>query len=143
MSQALVLVADDDQDQRSILGTMLRHAGFAAIEAGNGAEAVERVREHVPDLILMDLRMPVVNGLEAMRVLREAASSAGVPVVAMTAYDVSPASIRAAGFCALLVKPVLPRDVVRAIERCLAGAAERRTWIDLQDRPEPLPPAGG
>lgn len=135
MSERLVLVADDDQDQRSILGAMLRHAGFAAVEAGNGAEAVERVRERTPDLILMDLDMPVVTGLQAMRMLREDACSADVPVVAMTASDVSPTAIRAAGFCALLVKPVLPRDIVHVVDRCLASGAGPSTWIDV--------PAGG
>ena len=82
------LVVDDYADSRRILGRMLEARGFSVEEAANGAEAVEAVRHKCPDIILMDLNMPRMDGLEATRKIRELKEECGgVVIIAVTAFD--------------------------------------------------------
>ena len=80
-----VLIVDDTADLREVWKLWLTNWGFAVEEARNGAEAVQKARTRPPDLILMDLAMPVLDGREAMRLLAEDRATAHVPVLAMTA----------------------------------------------------------
>jgi two-component system cell cycle response regulator DivK len=107
---SVILVAEDDQDNRFLLKTMLELRGHKVIEASNGQEAVDLAARAKPDLILMDLKMPVLNGLAAMRSIRQHAKAhvRRVPIVALTAYD--PAQHRAVAMAAgcddYVLKPV-------------------------------------
>jgi signal transduction histidine kinase/CheY-like chemotaxis protein len=103
-----LLVADDRPENRTILRDMLSPMGFEIIEAANGREAVALTRERMPDLILMDLLMPEMNGIEAVQLLKRDPVMAGIPVVAVSAsvYDQTQAESLCAGCVGFLSKPV-------------------------------------
>ncbi len=103
-----LLVADDRSENRTILRDMLSPMGFEIIEAANGREAVALARERMPDLILMDLLMPEMNGIEAVQLLKRDPVLAGIPVVAVSAsvYDQTQAESICAGCVGFLSKPV-------------------------------------
>ncbi|HWS53199.1 MAG TPA: response regulator [Pyrinomonadaceae bacterium] len=119
-----VLVADDSDDTRRVVRWMLEQKGYAVIEAADGRQAVAAAVRHRPDLILMDLMMPVLDGFDAVRQVREHEGLRGVPVIAMTARDMAASRDRAEdfGFDQYLSKPLdfLRLNVV--IERLLGGA---------------------
>lgn len=119
-----ILVADDNDDIRRVVRWMLEQKGYAVIEAADGQQAVATAVSHRPDLILMDLIMPVVDGFDAVRQLREHEDLRGVPVIAMTARDAATSRDRAdgLGFNQYLSKPLdfLRLNVV--IEKLLGGA---------------------
>lgn len=119
-----VLVADDNVDTRRVVRWMLERKGYAVIEAADGQQAVAAAVSHRPDLILMDLIMPVVDGFDAVRQVREHEELRGVPVIAMTARDAATLRDRAEdlGFNQYLSKPLdfLRLNVV--IEKLLGGA---------------------
>lgn len=119
-----VLVADDNGDTRRVVRWMLEQKGYAVIEAADGRQAVAAAVSHRPDLILMDLMMPVLDGFDAVRQVREHEELRGVPVIAMTARDAAASRDMAAdlGFNQYLSKPLdfLRLNVV--IERLLGGA---------------------
>ncbi len=119
-----VLVVDDNVDTRRVVRWMLEQKGYAVIEAADGHQAVAAAVSHRPDLILMDLIMPVVDGFDAVRQVREHEELRGVPVIAMTARDAAASRDRAEdlGFNQYLSKPLdfLRLNVV--IEKLLGGA---------------------
>jgi PAS domain S-box-containing protein len=80
-----VLIADDKEDHRLLMSTILREAGFDVAEARNGEEAVKLFEENPPDLVLMDLRMPVMDGREAIRRIKASEKGKGIPIIAVTA----------------------------------------------------------
>lgn len=118
-----MLVADDNGDTRRVVRWMLEQKGYTVIEAEDGRQAVAAALNRRPDLILMDLVMPVVDGFDAVRQVREHEELRGVPVVAMTARDVAASRDRAeeVGFNQYLSKPLdfLRLNVV--IEKLLGG----------------------
>jgi two-component system cell cycle response regulator DivK len=109
-----VLLAEDHEDNRLALQLMLEHAGYRTLGAKDGREAVELARQHVPDLIMMDLSMPVLDGREATRELKCDPRTRGIPVVMLTAMalSVDPDEASHDGFAGVLFKPVLPANLV-------------------------------
>jgi two-component system, cell cycle response regulator DivK len=87
MSQKVLLIADDQDDNRVIFSAVLTHHGYGVFLATDGREAVELAWAHSPRLILMDLKMPVMDGWEATRLLKADAATAHIPIVAVTAED--------------------------------------------------------
>ncbi|RYG67890.1 response regulator [bacterium] len=83
---ARILIADDTDDIRAMIGFMLKRKGFAVLEACNGQEAIEVACAETPDLILMDISMPVLNGLDAIRQLKAIDSTREIPIVAISAH---------------------------------------------------------
>jgi two-component system cell cycle response regulator DivK len=81
-----ILVVDDFDDTRWLLRTWLERRGFRVVEAENGREAISQAQSAAPDLIIMDLEMPELDGLEATRQIREVERLASVPIVAVSAY---------------------------------------------------------
>lgn len=81
-----VLVVDDTDDLRQLIALQLRLCGYDVIEARNGLEAVELARENCPDLIFMDIQMPLLDGLAATRIIRGIAELCGVVIVAFSAF---------------------------------------------------------
>jgi CheY-like chemotaxis protein len=124
-----VLVADDNDDTRRVVRWMLEQRGYAVIEAADGEQAVAAAVSQRPDLILMDLIMPVVDGFDAVRQVREHEALRGVPVIAMTALDVATSRDRAEdlGFNQYLSKPLdfLRLNVV--IEKLLGRTPGKRS----------------
>jgi CheY-like chemotaxis protein len=120
-----VLVVDDMDDLRRLWKLWLTGWGFAVEEARNGAEAVEKARTRPPDLILMDLGMPVLDGREAMRLLASDRATAMVPILAMSAQASAVASeIPAAD--TFLPKPTDPDRLLEHIRSALRSGPLRR-----------------
>lgn len=102
-----VLVVDDYPDFRKIISIVLKRYGYDIIEASDGYEAVEMAVEQHPDMILLDLAMPVLDGIEAVKAIRRHASLEDTPIVAISAYhDLYNEQARQAGCNAVLAKPV-------------------------------------
>lgn len=117
-----VLVVDDYAETRALLALQLRQGGHRVVEASNGAEALEAARRSRPDVVLMDLSMPTMDGLSATCRLRELPETRDVPVAVITAH--SPEMHRdaalAAGCDAFLTKPVTADELLRLVENLAA-----------------------
>jgi CheY-like chemotaxis protein len=124
--QTLLLV-EDNEDNRIIYSTVLRHLGYTVVEAVDGAQAIATARTLLPDLILMDISIPEVDGWEATRILRQDPATRAIPIIALTAHALADDRDRAQaiGFTAYLAKPVEPRAVVAEVQRWIGrGAGE-------------------
>ena len=123
----LILVVDDYQDAREMYAEYLEFSGFRVAEAKNGAEALDKAFELTPDVILMDLSLPVMDGWEATRRLKADVRTRNIPVVALTGHVLndSPQQARDAGCDTFLAKPCLPQDVERKIRELLRGRRKR------------------
>jgi len=104
----VVLLVEDNEVNRYLARYLLEHSGFTVVTATNGAEALEQARAHKPDLILMDIQMPVMDGYEATRLLKANPALQSVPVVALTAYAMPHERERAlaAGCAGQIEKPI-------------------------------------
>jgi two-component system, cell cycle response regulator DivK len=116
-----VLLVDDYADAREMYGEYLAISGFEVIEAVNGIEAVERALDAKPDIILMDMSLPIMDGWEATRRLKADRRTAEIPVLALTGHAVTSMfeGARRAGCDAFITKPCLPDDLVREIRAVL------------------------
>jgi two-component system, cell cycle response regulator DivK len=90
-----VMVVEDYDDTRVMLKSILERKGFRVVEAVNGREAVERAASECPDLILMDLDLPILDGIEATNRIRQMGALCAVPIVAITAYPMSFTRVKA------------------------------------------------
>ena len=117
----LILVVDDYQDAREMYAEYLQYSGFRVAEARNGNEAVAQARSLKPDLILMDLSLPGMDGWEATRVLKADDATKHIPIVALTGHALAGASegARKAGCDSFVTKPCLPDDLVVEVKRML------------------------
>jgi CheY-like chemotaxis protein len=120
-----VLIVEDNFDNREIYAELLRHAGYVTLEAENGLKGVEKAFEHLPDIILMDLSMPLMDGWEAIDVLKKDSRTASIPVLAVSAHVIlngDYARAQQAGFSCYLTKPVEPKDVLREVQAHIGPA---------------------
>jgi two-component system cell cycle response regulator DivK len=117
-----VLIVEDYPLARAMYRATLEYSGFDVVEAADGVEALLRVRDLVPDLILMDLSMPLMDGWEATSHLQSDSRTAGIPIVILSASsrDRIEKEIKRAGCAALLSKPCLRDELVQKIRHCLA-----------------------
>jgi signal transduction histidine kinase len=120
-SSSVILLADDQETSVEILSNLLRSQGYQTLIAHNGAEAVKQARAKSPDLILMDIQMPVMSGLEAIKAIRAAPDIATTPIIALTALAMPDDKKRclSAGATDYLSKPVNLKKLVTAIEALL------------------------
>jgi two-component system cell cycle response regulator DivK len=98
VADELILIVDDNAQNRKLARDVLRFAGFRTLEADGGIGGVAAAVEHLPDLVLMDIRMPDMNGTEAMRKLKEDERTAGIPIVALTSSTMKGDRERFLGF---------------------------------------------
>lgn len=119
-----ILIVEDNEDNRLIYSQYLTHGGFRVVEATNGAEGIEAARRERPDIILMDISMPVMDGLTATRLLKADPDLLKIPVVALTAHAMASDEemAREAGCDGYISKPVMPRDVRAEVERWIGAA---------------------
>jgi len=119
--QPLVLVVEDYQDAREMYAAYLQFSGFDVAEATNGVEAIEKASELLPDIILMDLALPRMDGWEATRRLKADEQTRHIPVVALTGHALAghAEGARQAGCDAFVTKPCLPDALVAEIKRLL------------------------
>ena len=120
-ARPLVLLVDDYPDAREMYSEYLRFSGFDVVEAGNGMEALQRAADSAPDVILMDLSLPVMDGWEATRRLKADRDTTRIPIVALTGHALAGISegARKAGCDAFVTKPCLPEDLVKEIRKVL------------------------
>jgi CheY-like chemotaxis protein len=121
-----ILVVDDFADGLEMYGEFLTFHGYRVLLARNGQEAVDLARAETPALILMDLQMPMMNGVEALRLLRSDSAFSRTAIVALTAHAMTAEREEALreGFDEVIAKPCLPEDLLAAIERILASERE-------------------
>jgi CheY-like chemotaxis protein len=120
-SEPLVLVVEDYQDAREMYAAYLQFSGFQVAEAGNGIEAIEKTHELLPDIVLMDLALPRMDGWEATRRLKNDERTRHIPIVALTGHALAghAEGAREAGCDAFVTKPCLPDALVAEIRRLL------------------------
>jgi CheY-like chemotaxis protein len=118
----LILLVEDQSELREMYAQQFLLSGFDVIEAGNGADAITHTSEHFPDVVLMDLSLPVLDGWEATRRLKSDKRTAHIPVVALTAHDGAGELQRAtrAGCDWFVPKPCPPDALITEIRRVLA-----------------------
>jgi two-component system cell cycle response regulator DivK len=125
-SQPLVLVVEDYQDAREMYAAYLMFSGYRVAEAANGVDAIEKTVELMPDIILMDLALPVMDGWEATRRLKMDERTRHIPIVALTGHALTQHAegAREAGCDAFVTKPCLPDALVAEIQRMLSARTE-------------------
>ena len=116
-----VLVVEDYEDTREMMRLMIEHYGYYVLEASGPYEAIEKAAQYHPDLILMDIGLPLMDGLSTAEVINGMESLANIPIVAVTAYhDVRP-QVMKAGCMGVLYKPVDPPQLKQILETHLEG----------------------
>jgi CheY-like chemotaxis protein len=123
----LILVVDDYEDNRDMYSQYLQFAGLRVAEAANGKEALSKTAELMPDLIVMDLSLPGVDGWQATRLIKQDPKTRNILVLALTGHALEGASqgAKEAGCDAFLTKPCLPEDLHLQIQRMLAAVSAR------------------
>jgi len=119
-----ILVVEDTEDNRQIIRDLLSSVGYELIEAADGAEGVALAQQERPDLILMDIQLPEIDGYEATRRIRDIPELAKVPIIAVTSYALSgdEAKTREAGCDGYVAKPFSPRDLLAKVRQFLPDA---------------------
>ncbi len=116
-----ILVVEDNEKNMYLIGFILRNSGYEIIEARTGEEGVELAIKEKPDLVLMDIQLPGIDGLETTRRIRESEVVGGVPIVALTSYAMTGDREKAlnAGCTGYLEKPINPETFMADIEEYL------------------------
>jgi two-component system cell cycle response regulator DivK len=115
-------VVDDNEKNLKLARDVLHVGGLRTLAARTGAEGIALAGEHRPDVILMDLRLPDVDGAEVARALADDARTAQIPVVALSAMHLEDEYVRAAGFAGFLAKPISVRDFAQQVRGYCGGA---------------------
>jgi len=118
-----ILIVEDNEKNMKLARDVLQSRGYATLEAVTGEEGVRLVIDKKPDLVLMDIQLPGINGMEALRQVRADPGCARIPVVAFTA-SVTPtdrSQISAAGFDAFISKPINSKEFLETVKRLLEG----------------------
>jgi two-component system, cell cycle response regulator DivK len=121
VSGTTVLIVDDNADNREVYGLLLELSGYTVLQAADGLAGVQQAHVHHPDVILMDISMPVMDGFRATELLKLDPTTRDIPVVAVTAHDDPHHRDRASqvGMSGFVAKPAAPRRVVAEVKRCL------------------------
>jgi two-component system cell cycle response regulator DivK len=116
-----ILVVEDTEDNRQIMRDLLSNAGYDMIEAQDGAEGIAMAQSHRPDLILMDIQLPVLDGYEATQRIKADPALAHIPIIAVTSYALSgdEAKTKAAGCDGYVAKPFSPRELLSKVREYL------------------------
>jgi len=124
MRRPLVLIVDDNEMNLKLAREVLSAAGFGTLEAANGVEGIALAVEHLPDVILMDLRLPDMDGTDAARKLGAETRTTSIPVVALSSLPLEGGGdwLQAAGFAGWLEKPIRVREFPDQVHRFCAQA---------------------
>lgn len=117
MNRKTILVVDDSESICTVIASMLGIAGHEAVTAFDGEEGVRMARLHRPDVILLDIMMPVLDGWGVIRQLKLSPETAGIPVLALTALRLSEGQVEEAGFAGYLSKPIPSHRLLEEIQR--------------------------
>jgi two-component system cell cycle response regulator DivK len=120
-----ILIVEDQEDNRVIMRDVLSSAGYDLIEAVNGEDGVKLAHSERPDLILMDIQLPIIDGYEATRQIKGSTVLKSIPIIAVTSYALSgdQAKARAAGCDGYVSKPFSPRELLARVREYLPEAA--------------------
>jgi two-component system cell cycle response regulator DivK len=123
-----ILVAEDNPANRELLRERLEASGYSVTEACNGQEALDMIAQSQPDLLLLDISMPVLDGFATVRKIRENPQLSALPILAVTAYAMrgDRENVLNAGFDGYLSKPINARDLASELERLLRLREDRR-----------------
>ncbi len=118
---SLILIVEDNEKNLKLVRDVLQVKGYATLEAGTGEDAIRLARERNPDLILMDIQLPGMSGIEALEILRADPATAALPVIAVTASVMQHdrKQITAAGFDAYVGKPINIKEFLDAVRSAL------------------------
>jgi DNA-binding response OmpR family regulator len=121
-----IVVADDEAHILHVVSLKLRNAGFEVFTAVDGEEALELVHSEMPDLLITDLQMPVMSGLELCKALRSEEATRDIPTIMLTArgFDVDEAEIAEAKVSVLMAKPFSPREILEKVNSLLPAEAQ-------------------
>jgi len=124
--EKVVLIVEDEPKNLKLFRDLLQARGITTREATDGRQAVESVRSGKPDLILMDIQMPVMDGLEATKILKADPETASIPIIALTAFAMRGDREKAmeAGCDGYIAKPINVRDFLEEVSSFLLGEAE-------------------
>jgi CheY-like chemotaxis protein len=127
MNKGTIMVVEDYDDTRVLLKTGLERLGYTVVEACNGQEAVDLVDRERPDLILMDLDLPILDGIAATQCIRQKPELEGVPIVAVTAYPMSYSHVKAfaKGCDEYMRKPIDMGELAEVVNRYLPATDSR------------------
>lgn len=119
---AIILIVEDQEDNRKILRDLLTSQGYQVIEAIDGSTGIQLARDHSPDLILMDIQLPGIDGYEATRQIKADEALHDIPIIVVTSYALSGDSQKAfaAGCDAYVAKPFSPRQMLSTVQEFLA-----------------------
>lgn len=118
-AMARILVVDDNPDERLIYSAVLHYHGHTVDEAEDARTGIQMAQSKSPDIILMDVHLPVMNGLLAAEILKASPETSAIPILCLTGYDVNPAHAIASGCSEFLRKPVAPTDLTRVVDSLL------------------------
>ncbi|MFQ5656778.1 MAG: response regulator [Candidatus Methylomirabilales bacterium] len=138
MAGGRILLVEDNPANRRLAEFLLKSHGYFVYEAMTGQEALELAKTHVPDLILMDLQLPGLDGFAATRILKEDAATKDIPIVALTAYAMKGDAERAleAGCDGYITKPIDTKEFPVAVSRYLAAGRGKGAESGHGDRGE-------
>ncbi len=119
----MILIVEDEPKNMTLIRDLLQVSGYSTIEATDGKQGVELAKRSNPDLVLMDIQMPVMDGLEATRILKEDATTSNIPVLALTSYAMKgdEERILQAGCDGSLAKPFDIKDLLKRVAEYLSG----------------------
>jgi len=122
-----ILVVEDQEDLRAILRDFLSASGYAVIEAADGAESVAKAASERPELVLMDIQLPVLDGYDAMRQIKALPGLAAIPIIAVSSFAMkgNEEKARASGCDDYVTKPYSPVDLLRLVRHYLGENAQR------------------
>lgn len=123
MNSELILVVEDNERNAKLLRDVLEHRGYRVLVAGTGEDGVAMAREHLPALVLMDIQLPGISGIQAFQQLQAEEATRGIPVIAVTASAMQEerAQIETAGFAGYQPKPIQVMEFVKAVDGIVGG----------------------
>jgi len=123
MGKARIMVVDDEAHIQHVVSLKLRNAGYEVMTASDGEEALELITQNLPDLVITDLQMPYMTGLELCQALKKNAATANIPALMLTArgYALAPGEIERTNIRQVMTKPFSPRQVLEVVESVLTG----------------------
>jgi CheY-like chemotaxis protein len=136
-----VLVVDDDDDMRFILRLLLERSGYQVLDAANGVAALVTIKATRPDVLVTDLRMPMMDGAELTQRVRSDPNLNEIPIVIITAYAVVPETVELAD--AVIPKPFAPERVADTVARLIGGRRATDREPENSHRPPDLPSSDG
>ena len=123
MSEKIILVVEDDDHSRTLMRDLLRHYGYMTIEAVDGKEGVDKAIQHLPALIFMDIQMPILDGLSAIKILKNNPRTKNIRIIAVSSYAMADdrEKVLAMGVSDYLTKPINTRKFPEMVKKYLMG----------------------